>query len=331
MPLGIKRLIDEPIIHRGLSDHIGSNINGASLIRVPDWLEEPLGRYYLYFAHHEGRYIRMAYGDSLTGPWRVYEPGVLDVEHSGFVAEDLTAAPGIRSKEEAENETESEAWLAPDNGDFLYAHIASPDVHVDHSQRVIRMYYHGMLDDGRQKTRLALSSNGIDFRAEEPILGICYFRVFHYGNYFYAIGWGGKLLRAKSWSGPFEQGPDIFEGVPVTPEGMVIRHVATRLRGDQLDLFYSCIGDYPETIRRTIVNLHEDWTKWQVQQPEIVLTPEKPWEGGDLPMERSSIGAAEGPVHGLRDPCVFEEDGKTYLLYCGAGESCIGIAEMRYE
>ncbi|NET62179.1 MAG: hypothetical protein F6K47_40550, partial [Symploca sp. SIO2E6] len=34
----------------------GSNINGPSLIRVPEWIENPLGRYYLYFAHHQGKY-----------------------------------------------------------------------------------------------------------------------------------------------------------------------------------------------------------------------------------------------------------------------------------
>ena len=36
----------------------GNNINGASLIKVPDWIENPLGKYYLYFSHHNGKYIR---------------------------------------------------------------------------------------------------------------------------------------------------------------------------------------------------------------------------------------------------------------------------------
>ena len=46
------RLLDEPIIHPGMDDRIGANINGPSVICVPDWVEAPLGRYYLYFAHH---------------------------------------------------------------------------------------------------------------------------------------------------------------------------------------------------------------------------------------------------------------------------------------
>lgn len=87
---------------------MGDNVNGSSLIKVPEWVPSPLGRYYLYFAHHDGRYIRLAFADSIEGPWRMHEPGVLPIENSLF-----------------------------------RGHIASPDVHVDHNARCIRMYYHG--------------------------------------------------------------------------------------------------------------------------------------------------------------------------------------------
>ena len=76
------RLPHNPIIRRGmpgLAGESGGNINGPSLIRAPDWLPGRLGRYYLYFAHHGGQYIRLAWADELVGPWRVYEPGVLHV------------------------------------------------------------------------------------------------------------------------------------------------------------------------------------------------------------------------------------------------------------
>ena len=46
-----------------------------SLIRMPDWIESPLGRYYPYFADHKGRYIRLAYADDLADPWRIHPPG----------------------------------------------------------------------------------------------------------------------------------------------------------------------------------------------------------------------------------------------------------------
>ena len=53
------------------------NLNFPCVIRVPDWVERPLGKYYLYFSAHHGSYIRLAYADRVTGPWKVYEPGTL--------------------------------------------------------------------------------------------------------------------------------------------------------------------------------------------------------------------------------------------------------------
>ena len=57
----ITRFVDEPIIPPFLEQEIGSNINGPSLIRVPDWIEDSLGKYYLYFADHKGDRIKLAY------------------------------------------------------------------------------------------------------------------------------------------------------------------------------------------------------------------------------------------------------------------------------
>jgi hypothetical protein len=54
------RLEGNPIITPETSKSIGANINGPSLIRVPSWLHKPLGKYYLYFAHHQGKFIRLA-------------------------------------------------------------------------------------------------------------------------------------------------------------------------------------------------------------------------------------------------------------------------------
>ena len=36
--------------------------------RVPAWVTQPLGRYYLYFSHHKGTFIRLAYADDLKRP-----------------------------------------------------------------------------------------------------------------------------------------------------------------------------------------------------------------------------------------------------------------------
>ena len=42
-----RRLSDGPIISPTSHPSIGNNIQGPALIRVPEWVEQPLGRYYL--------------------------------------------------------------------------------------------------------------------------------------------------------------------------------------------------------------------------------------------------------------------------------------------
>ena len=73
----IERLPGNPILAPTphVDARVGSNLNGPSLIRVPAWLANPLGRYYLYFAHYVGASIRLAYADQLV-PRRSIEPTV---------------------------------------------------------------------------------------------------------------------------------------------------------------------------------------------------------------------------------------------------------------
>ena len=148
----IERLVDAPIIRPEMDAAMGSNLAGPSLIRVPEWLPNPLGRYYLYFADHRGTYIRLAYADELTGLWTTYEPGTLQLDQSHFPT---TCPP-----------------CAPERA---YVHIASPDVHVDDARREVVMYVHGR-DVGRQVTRVAVSTDGLRFEARPEILGRPYFR-----------------------------------------------------------------------------------------------------------------------------------------------------------
>jgi hypothetical protein len=69
MTISVRRLEGNPIISRETSATTGVNINGPSLVIAPPWLANPLGRYYLYFAHHRGQFIRLATADHLEGPW----------------------------------------------------------------------------------------------------------------------------------------------------------------------------------------------------------------------------------------------------------------------
>ena len=84
------RLLDRPIISPDLDSSIGPNIQGPSLIRVPDWAPRRLGKYYLYFADHKGRYIRLAYADDLLGPWRIHVEGSLQLAGSYLLTEPPT-------------------------------------------------------------------------------------------------------------------------------------------------------------------------------------------------------------------------------------------------
>ncbi|MGI9373404.1 MAG: hypothetical protein ACR2OJ_12985, partial [Hyphomicrobiales bacterium] len=181
MPLRVERLLDAPIIAPHMDDRMGDNINGPAIVRMPDWAEGRLGTYHLYFSDHKGKYIRLAYADALMGPWHIHTPGALDLENSLFEKADPSEPPF----------DERPAWAKKMKGGYLYAHIASPDVHIDHEARKIRMYYHGLLWNGDQQTRLALSADGLNFRPLEPLLGPPYFRAFTYEGYIYTITWGG--------------------------------------------------------------------------------------------------------------------------------------------
>ncbi len=198
-------------IHRelpGLEGNLGNNINGPSLIRVPEWIEDPLGTYYLYFAHHHGRFIRLAYADALKGPWTVHEPGVLPME-------DTPISHGRR-------------------GD----HVASPDVHLDVERERIVMYYHGPNPPGGprgQGTYVAVSGDGLDFEARDEYLGWFYFRVFQHGGWHYALAKygndGGIMYRSRHGLSGFETGPRILPRV---------RHKALWKHDNMLYVFFSC-------------------------------------------------------------------------------------------
>jgi len=80
----VRRFDQNPIVRpEMLPGRDGDNINGPSLILVPSWITNRLGNYYLYFAHHSGKYIRLAFADRLEGPWRIYVPGTLALAEAG--------------------------------------------------------------------------------------------------------------------------------------------------------------------------------------------------------------------------------------------------------
>jgi hypothetical protein len=59
-----------------------------------------------------------------------------------------------------------------------------------------------------------------------------------------------------------------------------------------------------------------------------VLAPREKYECIDLPSTPSQAGESEGRERALRDPALFEENGKVYLFYSICGEQGIGGAEV---
>jgi hypothetical protein len=305
-----KRFQSNPIITPDMLPKAdGANINGPSLIRVPDWLPGKLGKYYLYFAHHNGNYVRLAYADDLKGPWKIHEPGSLKKD-------DCACKGGL---------------------DELAAgrHIASPDIHVNESTKEIVMYFHCPLyvsgdkadkKSYKQLTLRASSRDGIHFQPEITHLGESYFRVFQYNGFHYAVSRLGIFWRSRDGIAAFEKGPNPFDKIQLPAS--TLRHAALKLSGNTLWVFYSRIGDKPERILLSKINLTGDWQNWTPTEPTDVVLPEEAYEGADLPLAVSKIGVAKTRVRELRDPAIFEENGKMYLLYSVAGESGIAMGEL---
>ena len=318
----VRRLEGNPIVTPNHSARIGTNVQGPSLIRVPEWLPDPLGKYYLYFADHKGSYIRLAYADELTGPWTIHEPGTLQLDQSRFRTEPARIPDRVREQIELGGWAPGTVEGVPERLDSATKpHIASPDVHVREDRREIVMYFHGLEDFRFQRSRVATSKDGIHFEAREPLLANSYLRAFRHDGRWYAMAMPGIFYRSSDGISDFEAGE-----VRLFPNTM--RHSALLKRGDTLYVFWTRVGDTPEHILLTEVDISGDWSTWSAGDPVSVLRPDEPWEGADRPLVPSVRDAINVRVNQLRDPAIFQEDGRTYLLYAVAGEAGIAIAEI---
>jgi hypothetical protein len=320
------RMPHNPIITAAmLPGEDGGNINGPSMIRVPDWVPNPLGRYYLYFAHHNGKYIRLAYADRSEGPWKIHPGGVLNIR-------DQKAVTG---------------------------HVASPDVVVDRPAHRVYLFYHGKTgvpaserddEESGQQSSVAVSEDGIHFTRRDVVVGPAYLRVFQHRNTWYAVTGRGALLKAASPGARFQPvgqliGPEIPASLDPALRGepgaksdrpargadrYSVRHSGTDMVGDRLTIYFTCVGHRPERILATFVDLEGAPETWRARGSVEVLRPEEIWEGAHLSLRYSQGGISHAPENGIRDPAVFRENGRAWLLYSTAGEHGIGIAELHY-
>lgn len=347
-------LIDaRSFIEAGLSAKEGRNINGPSVIRIPDWMApadraHPDAKFYMYFGHHGGSYIRLAWASELTGPWK-------------FARMDPTTPEGDRGVLGFEDTANRITRLGPGEHLHIYNHMASPRVFVDHANQRFALFFHapsginrrdGTIDRIQQRTLVALSHDGLDFRGGiQPVfIGTGYLDPFVFQGRTYGFSNEGYLHRAPAgttlendgWWQPTENhdfGDFLWERIdspirrnhenaPGQRAGNP-RHFSHRIAGQALHLFFHRRGDMPESILLTRMDLSVgDASEWNcTYPPELVLSPETDWEGIGYPLGPSTSGSATG-VRELRDPYILEEDGGIFLFYCGAGEEAIGLAEI---
>ena len=102
----VTRLTDGPVVAAdmfgpgdiaGLEPDALANTNGPSVIRMPDWAAGKQAAIHMYFAHHKGRSIRLAYADRLDGPWAIYPDPIMPLANSLFAPEDPVPDPEFRA------------------------------------------------------------------------------------------------------------------------------------------------------------------------------------------------------------------------------------------
>ncbi len=293
-----------PLIHYKDHPSLDGNVNGPSLIQVPEWIINPLGRYYLYFGHHGGQYIRLAVADQLEGPWTLHVPGVIPLE----------TAPALQ------------------------CHIASPDVHVDKERQELCMFLHGPVPQGAdsQMTLLARSKDGLSWKVEDQKLGRSYFKAFAYKSWWYAIANEGDFYRTKNISEPWEKmdqplvGPAKAADEFGIRDNVILRHSAWVIEGDVAYLFFTRKSDAPERILCVKIALSEDWNTWKISAPTEVLRPERDWEGIQYELKPSKPSSATKRQE-LRDPAIYREGEKIYLIYSFGGEEGLALAELKIK
>jgi hypothetical protein len=182
---------------------------------------------------------------------------------------------------------------------------------------------------------VALSSDGLNFNTIPQVIGSFYMRVFRWNNSFFGFTKGGELFQSKDGiipfkviGNPFIDGPlGAKIGDPHYNRSGCIRHLAVDINDNVLAVYYTKIGDSPERIYRSFIDLTVNPAIWEASPPEEILRPETEYEGARLPIEPSKSSAGYG--NAVRDPYVYTEGNKKYLLYSVKGEAGIAIAEIK--
>lgn len=337
------------------------SINGPSMVYVPDGTPNKLADYYLYFADHGGNHIRMAYGNSPTGPFTLYNPnnGVMTLTTQNPNAIDVGSDRAIQLSSTV----------------AVGEHIASPDVNYDAVTGRFNMNYHGnkytysggSWNKGNQKTFVAWSTDGLNFNTNQygpgSEISSPYLREFEYDGLLYGLKDDGVQSRPTNQSAPYTNGAwqavvfnkelkDSLRAVAADPatwaddpnnsakQNVEFRHHAVKIdeANDTMYWWYTAKGEAPERIYEAVVDLDPDWTKWVVTEIDEVLRPVYDYEGANINSGPSQSGRPKvgggnidtAQVNELRDPDYFFDpvSGREFLYYSVAGEYGLAVAEL---
>lgn len=318
--LKLKAINRQLVSFSGCLSGLPNNLNGPSPIKVPDWIGDPLGKYYLYFASHKGSKIELAYSDSILGPWRYHPNGVLTLEESTFPRQLIRTKTEYVSRFKKRKLELGSKFTQEGFEKSHTAHIASPDVHLDKANRTVKMYFHGIQENMSQSTRLAVSKDGLAFDVVTEDLGPPYMRVFDVNSRKFAIASRGVVLTQESNSGVFTQIGDL--GKPR------LRHCDVYLTDSRLYVFWSQVGDSPEHILVSEFDSRKGAPFSHEIATYSLLKPEFAWEGANLPNIESRWGAAWSRVNQIRDPGVLVDGNKTHMFYSICGEAGFARCEL---
>ena len=273
-----------------------------TVIDMTQYLDDPIDRFYMYYAPHHSKGIGLATAPHPEGPWSPYhENPILTLDHFPSLKGHISAM---------------EVLFQPEKGRFLG-------------------YPHGSTTKGKQDTAIGSSEDGVHFAEmpNTPVLstnphetweqhGASYLRIFQYAGMLYGIF---KSLRQHGvvrttdgihweyWSRNPLIGPVAQEN-----EFDRIRHTSVLILNDILYMFYSTYT-MPDLSRESIKlarwKLSERWEDWgELQRLGVVFEAELPWEESNV-----------------RDPSILLHNDSPYMYYVGGNEKGIALARLPYE
>ena len=68
------------------------------------------------------------------------------------------------------------------------------------------------------------------------------------------------------------------------------RHAGVLVRGDKLHVVWTRIGDAPEQILYSTIDMSYSWRDWYATGAQVILKPKFDWEGANLPISTSTTG-----------------------------------------